>query len=131
MFERGLNPARLASLIEEFRQKLTRERVEARLREVTQEELVGLIRLEAEMKARYLVAVLELIDPKLIDLEAKLEQARHSRELAEEVDRGLKAVLDGIMAKEIPMTGLKVEPEFSPDLEKAIEEFIRQNALED
>ncbi len=127
MFERGLNPARFVALLQEFRQKLTRERVEARLREVDQEELVALVKLEAEMKARYLVAVLELIDPKLTDLEAKLDQARQSRELAEEVERGVKALIEGIIAKEIPMAGLKVEHEFTPDVEQAIEAFMAQN----
>ena len=127
MFQRGLNRARFVALIQEFRQKLTRERIEARLREVSQDELIALVKLEAEMKARYLVAVLELIDPKLTDLESKLEQARRSRELAEEVERGLKSIIDGVTTNEIPMSGLKVEAEFSPDIERAIEDFIAQN----
>ncbi len=127
MFGGGLNPARFTALLDEFRQKITLERISARLSQVNQEELVALVKLQAEMKARYLVAVLDLVDPKGADVEGKISAARYYRELMEEVEKGVRSIVDGIVAKEIPMPGLKHEPEFSSDIERAIEEFIARN----
>lgn len=124
MLGRGLNPARFVALLDEFRQKVTQERISARLQEVTQDELIALVKLQAEMKARYLVAVLDLIAPNLTDLEGGVAAARRYRDLAEEIQKGVQAIVDGVIAKEISMAGLEFGPEFSQDIEHAIEEFI-------
>ena len=124
MLGRGLNPTRFVSLLDEFRQKLIHERINARLNEVKQEEVIALIKLHAEIKARYLVTVLELIDPNLSDLPGRIGEARHYREMAEEIEHGVKAIVDGIVRREIPMPGLDFGPEFSADVERAIAEFI-------
>jgi hypothetical protein len=122
-----MTPARFVALLEEFRHKLTQERISARLTEVRQEELVALIKLQAELRARYLVTVLDLIDPKLSDLPGRVAEARQYREIAEEIAKGVQAIVEGVVAKEIPMTGLDHGPEFSTDVERAIEAFIEQN----
>jgi hypothetical protein len=121
---RGLNPARFVALLDEFRQKVTQERISARLQEVKQDELIALVKLQAEVKARYLVAVLDLIAPNLTDLEGAVAAARRYRDLAEEIQKGVQAIVDGVIAQEISMAGLEFGPEFSQDIERAIEEFI-------
>jgi hypothetical protein len=127
---RGLNPSRFVALLEEFRHKLTQERINARLTEVKQEELIALIKLQAELRARYLVTVLDLIDPNLTDITGRMAEARHYREMAEEIEKGVKAIVDGVLAKEIPMSGLDHGPEYSPEMEHAIAEFIAQSSTE-
>jgi hypothetical protein len=124
---RGLNPARFVALLDEFRQKVTEERISARLQEVKQDELIALVKLQAEVKARYLVAVLDLIAPNLTDLEGSVAEARRYRELAEEIQKGVQAIVDGVIAKEISMAGLEFGPEFSEDIERAIADFIAAN----
>lgn len=124
MLGRGLNPARFVALLDEFRQKVTQERISARLQEVKQDELIALVKLQAEVKARYLVAVLDLIAPNLTDLEGATAAARRYRELAEEIQRGVQTIVDGVIAKEISMAGLEFGPEFSQDIERAIADFI-------
>jgi predicted butyrate kinase (DUF1464 family) len=128
---RGLNPARFVALLDEFRQKVTEERISARLQEVKQDELIALVKLQAEMKARYLVSVLDLIAPNLTDLEAGVDNVRHYRELAEEVQKGVQAIVDGVIAREISMPGLEFGPEFSQDVERAIEAFISAHQDDD
>ena len=131
MLGRGLNPARFVALLDEFRQKVTEERISARLQEVKQDELLALVKLQAEMKARYLVSVLDLIAPNLTDLEAGVDNVRHYRELAEEVQKGVQAIVDGVIAREISMPGLEFGPEFSQDVERAIEAFISAHQDDD
>lgn len=131
MLGRGLNPARFVALLDEFRQKVTEERISARLQEVKQDELIALVKLQAEMKARYLVSVLDLIAPNLTDLEAGVDNVRHYRELAEEVQKGVQAIVDGVIAREISMPGLEFGPEFSQDVERAIEAFISAHQDDD
>jgi len=128
---RGLNPARFVALLDEFRQKVIQERISARLEEVKQDELIALVKLQAEVKARYLVAVLDLIAPNLTDLEASVEEARRYRELAEEIQKGVQAIVDGVIAKEISMAGLEFGLEFSQDVEQAIEAFIATHQADD
>ena len=124
MLGRGLNPARFVALLDEFRQKVTQERISARLQEVKQDELIALVKLQAEVKARYLVTVLELIAPNLTDLEGSVAAARRYRELAEEIQKGVQAIVDGVIAQEISMAGLEFGLEFSQDIERAIADFI-------
>ena len=124
MLGRGLNPARFVALLEEFRQKVTHERIAARLHEVRQEELIALVKLLAEVKARYLVAVLELVAPNLSDLPGRVDEARQYREMVEEIEKGVKAIADGVVGKEIPMPGLEHGPEVSTEIERAIEQFM-------
>ena len=131
MLGRGLNPARFVALLDEFRQKVTQERISARLQEVKQDELIALVKLQAELKARYLVAVLDLIAPNLTDLESGVENARHYRELAEEIQKGVQTIVDGVIAREITMAGLEFGPEFSQDVERAIEAFISAHQDDD
>lgn len=128
---RGLNPARFVALLDEFRQKVSQERIAARIQEVSQDELIALVKLHSELKARYLVSVLDLIAPNLTDLEGTVAEARRYRELAEEVDRGVKAVVDGVVTREIAMAGLEFGREFSPDIEAAINAFIAENTEEE
>ncbi len=45
-----ITPERFVALIEEFRQNITRERFVARLSEVKQEELIELVKLQAEIR---------------------------------------------------------------------------------
>jgi hypothetical protein len=117
-------------LLDEFRQKVTQERISARLHEVKQDELISLVKLAAELKARYLVAVLDLIAPNVTDVEGGVAAARHYRHLVEEVEKGIKAIVDGVIAREIPMAGLEFGPEFSTDMERAIEDFIAASPAE-
>ena len=126
MQRHGLTPERFVALVEEFRQNITRERFVARLSEVQQDELIGLVKLQAEIRARYLMAVLDLVQPNLADIEGKVEEARHYREMAEEIDRGVKAVAAAVLAKEIPVPGLDHGTELSAEIEKALEEFVRR-----
>jgi hypothetical protein len=125
-----MTPARFVALLEEFRHKLAQERINARLTEVKQEELIALIKLHAELQARYLVTVLDFTDPNLVDLSGRVGEARQYRQMAEEIAKGIKAVVDGIVAKEIPMNGLDYGPEFSPEMERAIDDFIAKNSDE-
>lgn len=130
MLGRGLNPARFVALLDEFRQKVTQERVAARIQEVKQDELIALVKLQAELKARYLVAVLDLIAPNLTDIEGTVTEARHYRELSEEVGKGIQSVVDGVVAREISMAGLEFGVEFSPEVEEAIERFVAENHID-
>ncbi len=124
MLGRGLNPARFLALLEEFRQKITHERVRARLQKVNQEELVALVKLQAEVKARYLVAVLDLVAPNMADLPERVEELRRQREMVDEIGIAVKAIVDGVVAQEIPMPGLAHGPEFSADMERKISAFL-------
>jgi hypothetical protein len=120
----GLTPERFVALVDEFRQKITRERFVARLTEVKQDELIDLVKLHAEVRARYFMTVLDLVQPNLSDIEGKVEEARHYREMAEEIEKGVRAVAAAVMAKEIPVPGLDHGDEMSPELERALQEFI-------
>jgi len=121
---KGLTPERFVGLVDEFRQKITRERFVARLTEVKQDELIDLVKLHAEVRARYFMTVLDLVQPNLADIESKVDEARHYREMAEEIEKGVKAVAAAVMAKEIPVPGLDHGDEMSPELERALQEFI-------
>jgi len=127
---RSLNPSRFVALLEEFRQKITHERISSRISEIKQEELIALVKLEAEVKARYLVSVLELIDPKMTDLPHHVDEARHYRKMFEEIEHAVKNLVKGVVAKEIPMPGLVSETEFSAEVERAIEAYIQVNQEE-
>ncbi len=124
---RGLTPERFVALVDEFRQKITRERFVARLTEVKQDELIDLVKLQAEVRARYFMTVLDLVQPNLADIEGKVEEARFYREMAEEIDRGVKAVASAVLAKEIPVPGLDHGDEMSPGLEQALQDFIKKS----
>lgn len=119
------------ALLDEFRQKVCQERISARLQEVKQDELIALVKLQAEVKARYLVAVLDLIAPNMTDLESAVAAARRYRELAEEIQKGVQTIVDGVVAREISMAGLEFGPEFSSDIERAIQEFILAHQEDD
>lgn len=121
----GPNPSRFIALIEELRQKITHERITSLISEIKQDELVALLKLEAELKSRYLVAVLELINPKMTDLAHHLDEAQRFREMTEEVGRAVKIIIDGVLAKEIPMPGLEMQAELSPEIERALEIFMK------
>jgi hypothetical protein len=121
----GLTPERFVALVDEFRQKITRERFVARLTEVKQDELIDLVKLQAEIRARYFMTVLDLVQPNLTDLDAKVEEARFYREMAEEIDRGVRAVAKAVLAKEIPVPGLDHGDEMTGELERALQEFIK------
>lgn len=127
MAGRGPHSLRFIELIEELRQKITHERVSSLIREIKQDELIALMRLEGDLKSRYLVAVLELIDPKMTDLAHHLDEARRYREMSEEVGLAVRSIIDGVLAKEIPMPGLALEPELSPEIERAIEIFMQMD----
>lgn len=131
MLGRGLNPARFVALLDEFRQKVCQERISARLQEVKQDELIALVKLQAEVKARYLVAVLDLIAPNMTDLESAVAAARRYRELAEEIQKGVQTIVDGVVGREISMSGLEFGPEFSTDIERAIQDFIATHQEDD
>ncbi|PKU25393.1 hypothetical protein [Telmatospirillum siberiense] len=118
-------------MLDEFRQKVCQERISARLQEVKQDELIALVKLQAEVKARYLVAVLDLIAPNMTDLESAVAAARRYRELAEEIQKGVQTIVDGVVAREISMAGLEFGPEFSSDIERAIQEFILAHQEDD
>jgi hypothetical protein len=124
---RGLTPERFVALVEEFRQKITRERFVARLTEVKQDELIDLVKLQAEVRARYFMTVLDLVQPNLSDIEGKVDEARLYRQMAEEIDLGVRAVADAVLAKEIPVPGLDHGDEMSPDLERALQDFIKKS----
>ena len=121
----GPNPSRFIALIEELRQKITHERITSLISEIKQDELVALLKLEAELKSRYLVAVLELINPKMTDLGHHLDEAQRFREMTEEVGRAVQIIIDGVLAKEIPMPGLEMQAELSPEIERALEIFMK------
>jgi hypothetical protein len=123
----GLTPERFVALVDEFRQKITRERFVARLTEVKQDELIDLVKLQAEVRARYFMTVLDLVQPNLSDIEGKVEEARHYREMAEEIDRGVRAVASAVLAKEIPVPGLDHGDELTNEVERALESFIRKS----
>jgi hypothetical protein len=125
---RGLTPERFVALVDEFRQKITRERFVARLTEVKQDELIDLVKLQAEVRARYFMTVLDLVQPNLTDIEGKVEEARFYREMAEEIDRGVQAVASAVLAKEIPVPGIDHGDEMSPGLEQALQDFIKQSS---
>ena len=95
--------------------------------EVKQDELIDLVKMQAEVRARYLMTVLELVQPNLADIEAKVDEARHFREMAEEIDRGVRAVANAVLAKEIPVPGLDFGDELSSELERALQAFIKGN----
>ncbi|HIJ61122.1 MAG TPA: hypothetical protein HPQ04_00370 [Rhodospirillaceae bacterium] len=122
---RGPNSARFIALIDELRQKITHERITSLIKEIKQDELIALLKLEAELKSRYLVAVLELIDPKMTDLAHHLDEARRFREMTDEVGIAVKNIVDGVLAQEIPMPGLTLEPDLTPEVERAIEIFMQ------
>ena len=124
---RGLTPERFVALVDEFRQKITRERFVARLTEVKQDELIDLVKLQAEVRARYFMTVLDLVQPNLADMEGKVEEARFYREMAEEIDRGVQAVAAAVLAKEIPVPGLDHGDEMSAELERALQDFIKKS----
>jgi hypothetical protein len=128
---RGLTPARFVALLDEFRQKMAKERISARIQEVKQDELIALIKLRSELKARYLVATLDLIAPNLTDMEGTIAEMRRFRELGDEVDRGIQAIVDGVVAREVAMAGLEFGREFSPDVEAAIDAFIAESLQEE
>lgn len=130
MLGRGLNPNRFTNLLNDFRHKITRERMAVRLQEVKQEEVIGLVKMQAEMKARYLLAVLDLLQPHAGELEAMVSEVRSYREMVEEIDKGVKAIIDGIVAREIPMPGLDHGPELNEDIERALDNFIKTNAFD-
>jgi hypothetical protein len=123
----GLTPERFVALVEEFRQKITRERFVARLTEVKQDELIDLVKLQAEVRARYFMSVLDLVQPNLADIDGKVEEARHYREMAEEIDRGVRAVAAAVLAKEIPVPGIDHGDEMTAEIEKALEAFVRSS----
>ena len=125
MAGRGPNSSRFVELIDELRQKITHERISSLIKEIKQDELIALLKLEAELKSRSLVAVLELIDPKMTDLAHHLDEARRFRKMTEEVTTAVKNIIDGVLAKEIPMPGLALDAELSPDIERAIEIFMQ------
>jgi nitrogenase subunit NifH len=122
----GITPERFAALIEEFRQNITRERFVARLSEVKQEELVELVKLQAELRARYLMAVLDMVQPNVADIAARVDEARQYREMADEVNRGVQSVTAAVLAKEIPVPGLDHGEAKADEIERALEMFIRQ-----
>ncbi len=122
----AMTPARFVALIDEFRQNITRERFVARLSEVKQEELVELIKLQAEIRARYLMAVLDMVQPNVADIAGRVEEARHFREMADEINRGVEAVTAAVLAKEIPVPGLDHGEAITDEIERALEEFIRR-----
>jgi len=124
--KKGLTPERFVALVDEFRQKITRERFVARLTEVKQDELIDLVKLQAEVRARYFMSVLDLVQPNLADIEGKVEEAKHYREMAEEIDRGVRALAEAVLAKEIPVPGLDHGDEMTTEIELALEEFIRR-----
>jgi hypothetical protein len=123
----GLTPERFVALVSEFRQKITRERFIARLTEVKQDELIDLVKLQAEVRARYFMTVLDLVQPNLTDIEGKVDEARHYREMAEEIDRGVQAVAAAVLAKEIPVPGLEHGDEMTGEIERALEEFVKKS----
>jgi hypothetical protein len=127
MAGRKLTPERFIALVEEFGQNITRERFVARLSEVKQEELIELVKLQAEVRARYLMAVLDLVQPNLVNLEGKVEEARLYREMADEITLGVKAVAAAVLAKEIPVPGLDHGQELSAEIERALDDFIQRN----
>ncbi len=131
MLGRGLNPARFTSLLNDFRHKITRERMAARLKEVTQDEVIGLVKMQAEIKARYLLSVLDLLQPNLRDIEGKMVEIRTYREMVEEMDKGVKAMIDGILGREVPMPGLDHGPEFTEDIDRVIAEFMRSKSFDE
>lgn len=126
--KQGITPERFVALVDEFRQKITRERFVARLTEVKQDELIDLVKLQAEVRARYFMTVLDLVQPNLSDIEGKVEEARFYREMAEEIDRGVRAVAAAVLAKEIPVPGLDHGDEMTSEIEKALEEFVKSSA---
>jgi hypothetical protein len=128
---RGLNPNRFTNLLNDFRHKITRERMLARLQEVKQEEVVALIKVQAEIKARYLLAVLDLLQPHPGELEGMVSEVRAYREMVEEIDKGVKAIIDGIVNREVPMPGLDHGPEMNEDIERALQNYIKSNALDE
>jgi hypothetical protein len=123
----GLTPERFVALVEEFRQKITRERFVARLTEVKQDELIDLVKLQAEVRARYFMTVLDLVQPNLADIEGKVEEARFYREMAEEIDRGVHAVAEAVLNKEIPVPGLDHGDEMTAEIERALDAFIKKS----
>jgi len=124
---KGLTPERFVALVDEFRQKITRERFVARLTEVKQDELIDLVKLQAEVRARYFMTVLDLVQPNLADIESKVEEARFYREMAEEIERGVHAVAAAVLAKEIPVPGLDHGDEMTAEIERALEEFVKKS----
>jgi hypothetical protein len=122
----SITPERFVALIEEFRQNITRERFVARLSEVKQEELVELVKLQAEIRARYLMAVLDMVQPNVADIASRVDEARQYREMADEVNRGVEAVTAAVLAKEIPVPGLDHGEALSDEIERALEKFIHQ-----
>jgi len=123
----GLTPERFVALVDEFRQKITRERFVARLTEVKQDELIDLVKLQAEVRARYFMTVLDLVQPNLGDIEGKVAEARHYRQMAEEIELGVRAVAEAVLAKEIPVPGLDHGDEMSLELERALQDFIERS----
>ena len=123
----GLTPERFVALVDEFRQKITRERFVARLTEVKQDELIDLVKLQAEIRARYFMSVLDLVQPNLTDIEGKVEEARLYREMAEEIDKGVRAVAEAVLAKEIPVPGLDFGDEMTKEIERALEAFVKSS----
>jgi hypothetical protein len=124
---KGLTPERFVALVDEFRQKITRERFVARLTEVKQDELIDLVKLAAEVRARYFMTVLDLVQPNLADIEGKVEEARFYREMAEEIEKGVRAVAAAVLAKEIPVPGLDHGDEMTSEIERALEEFVKRS----
>ncbi len=130
MLGRGLNPNRFTNLLNDFRHKITRERMTVRLQEVRQDEVIGLVKLQAEIKARYLLAVLDLLQPHAGEIEAMVAEVRTYREMVEEIDKGVKAIIDGIVAREVPMSELEHGPELNDDIEQALDNFIKSTAFD-
>lgn len=128
MLGRGLSPQKFIALLDEFRQKTTVERINARIEQVQQDELIALVKLQAEVKARYLVTVLDLISPKVTDLEAATREAQRYRLLAEEIGLGVQALVDGVVSRDIPMVGIEFDADYSPEVEAAIDAFIAAGA---
>ena len=121
-----ITPERFAALIDEFRENITRERFVARLSEVKQEELIELVKLQAEIRARYLMAVLDMVQPNVADIAARVADAKQYREMADEVNLGVQAVMAAVLAKEIPVPGLDHGEAMADEIERALERFMRQ-----
>jgi predicted oxidoreductase len=122
---RGLSPERFVALLDEFRQKVTRERLVARLNEVKQDELIDLVKIHAEVRARYVLAILDLAQANMTNVDAVVTEAKRYRVMAEEIEKGVAAIRAAVLAKEIPVPGLEYRDDFSPEVERALEEFMR------
>jgi hypothetical protein len=119
-------PEQFITQIHEFRDKITREKFISRITDIKQEELVDLIKLQAEVKARYLIAILDLAGSNPATMSTGLEDVRQFRLIVDEMDISIDRLISSILSKEVPVDGLIDDHLKVDNIELALEKFIKE-----